>query len=82
MHPRATEEFDLWTVYDHPSDYPIGFVARRFTLAGATDQCLTAPTLEQLRDAIAVADQIEGRGLRACLARHQRDDAKIVEVWI
>ncbi len=29
-----TPTLSLWTVYDHPSDYPCHFVARRFDIAG------------------------------------------------
>jgi hypothetical protein len=72
----------MWTVYDHPSDFPECFVARKWEIPAreaprATAEVLTAPTLTQLRELIVMDT--------CCLARMDRDpaaDPKIVEVWL
>jgi hypothetical protein len=70
----------MWTVYDHPKDYPHCFVARRFdvdaTGAHASDSIIIAPTLEVLRDVLAFEMNLTP------LARSPEDDAKIVETWL
>jgi len=73
-----SEALSIWTVYDHPLDRPDDFVARRFEIlrmhVTATNDVLTAPTLEQLRDKLPP-------GL-TLLPREALDDAKIVESWV
>lgn len=69
---------DGWTIYDHPSDYPDCWVARRWVIQGGqvvpTDEVHTAATLRELRERVS-----PGRGL---IPRHQLDDPRIVEVWL
>lgn len=67
--------FSLWTVYDHPRDYPNQFVARRFDVDQPTSDVFVADDLETLREILAA------EGLTR-LARDPDDDAKIVEVWL
>lgn len=68
----------LWTVIDHPSDYPDEFIAREWLLlhgvAAPTGKVLTGPTLQSVRDQIPP-------GL-CCFARHPEDDQNIVESWL
>jgi len=65
---------DIWTVYDHPSDWPHGFVARKFVLDQPTNEVFKASTLGQLRAMLP-------EGL-TCLARSEQDDPVIVECWL
>jgi hypothetical protein len=69
----------MWTVYDHPKDFPHSFVARRFEVAKAvswpTDDILVSGDLDMLRDELAA------RGLTP-ITRDPDDDPKIVEVWL
>ena len=66
----------LWTVYDHPTDYPDSYVARRFEVPGGpTDDVLETETLEALRA------EFERRGL-VCLPRASGDDPRIIETWL
>ena len=69
----------MWTVYDHPLDYPDFFVARRFevTADGAmpTSIALHSEDLEELREALM------SQGFTP-LARDPMDDPKIVETWL
>lgn len=64
-----------WTVYDHPSDYPNSFVARRWVTVrdqvAATNEMFTAETVEELGALLP-------RGL-VCFPRAPSDDPAIVE---
>ena len=74
-----SEALSMWTVYDHPRDYPRGFIARRFVVddggARATRDVLTNDDLFALRA------QLLARGLTV-ITRMPADDPKIVEVWL
>ena len=70
----------LWTVYDHPHDFPHSYVARRFEVS------------KEHNDPVATSDLIQGElnairksfhqaGL-VCLTRNDADDPKIVETWL
>jgi len=69
----------MWTVYDHPIDVPDLFVARRWEVhpdgPRATDDVITAPTLDALRS------EFHRRGL-TCLRRAPGDEPPIVETWL
>lgn len=74
------EALSIWTVYDHPTDFPNYFVARRFEIRsgyghGPTAEVIMDVDLERLRDAL------RQRGL-VCLARERDDDRVIVESWL
>lgn len=78
----ATEDNNalvMWTVYDHPTDFPNNYVARKFMVtkgrAIATEEIILCPDLEALRE------QLEQLGL-VPLKRDPHDDAKIVETWL
>ena len=77
-----TGHLDLWTVYDHPKDYPDVFIARRSEIRSSTGggavmtgDIVTAHTLQEVRL------NLRNRGL-VCLARQPEDDAVIVEIWL
>lgn len=77
---RGYEVLALWTVTDHPSDFPDHYVARRSEiLAGGahrtTEVTLMDPDLEVLRGAL------RARGLFR-LERMPGDDPVILEVWL
>jgi hypothetical protein len=69
----------MWTVYDHPKDFPNTFVARRYMIsrgtAGATNDIIVSPQLAPLREVLAIKGLIP-------IARSEGDDPKIVESWI
>lgn len=76
-----SDVLQMWTVYDHPTDYPHDFVARRWDVGGGgggepvkTDIVMTAKFLDDLRDMLPP-------GLY-CLPRLDDDDPKIVETWL
>jgi hypothetical protein len=68
----------IWTVYDHPRDYPDSYVAR-LTLVGAgvtqpSNVMFTADTLEELRSLLPPG--------MTYFPRDEQDDPVILEVWI
>lgn len=70
----------MWTVYDHPKDYPDKYVARRFDVGakGAVPSAsiIVCPDLETLRTMLAVEMHL------TCLPRAAEDDPKIMETWV
>lgn len=76
------DSLDIWSVYDHPSDYPDSFVARKTTIHKAVitvaRDVLKAPTLDAIRALVQHHSPI-------VLTRFERspdDDPVIVECWM
>ena len=65
---------DIWTVYERPTDYPQGFIARLYRNGTATPATVTGDTLDAVRAGIPP-------GL-CRMARHPSDDPVIVETWL
>ena len=69
----------MWTIYDHPADYPDSFVARRWVVdaqgARSTDRVLVSDDVNWLRR------QFIEDGL-SCLVRDARDDPAVMETWV
>ena len=67
----------IWTIYDHPSDYPDHFVVRAHVIAGKrvlpTAQAILCTSLEDARSRIPAGRQNVGR--------LEADDPVIVESW-
>ena len=81
-----TEEpflLSMWTVYDHPRDWPQWFVARRWEIRAGevapvrTDDMVFGRTLEIVRMHI---DRITPGLFR--LPRQPGDDPVVVETWV
>jgi hypothetical protein len=74
-----TTSLVMWVVYDHPTDFPNTFVARRFSItargAVPSDDVIVSPDLDGIRLVLA-AD-----GLTS-LSRSDGDDPIIVETWL
>jgi hypothetical protein len=74
-----TDILDIWTLYDHPADFPDCFVMRRFAVgpgyARATDQVFRCENIERLRE---LARRM---GLH-CIPHSPNDDPNIVESWL
>lgn len=66
----------IWTIYDHPIDYPDHFVARCFIGEQPTSSTIVADNIETVRHILCVE-----MGL-VCLTRSPEDDPKIVETWL
>jgi hypothetical protein len=69
----------IWTVYDHPSDYPDRYVARCFEVdtdgTRPTGNILLSTSLDTIRTAMRDMGLI-------CMARWADDDANIIETWM
>ena len=75
---RKAGDLAMWTVYDHPRDYPEHYVARCFRVRGGanpTEHAIITKSLHQLRMMLLAAGLV-------CLSRSDDDDPKIVETWI
>lgn len=72
------EQLPLFTLYDHPADYPDVYIARLWlTLPEArpTDYAMTCESVEPIRE------QMINLGLTR-LERAPEDDPSILETWI
>ena len=77
---RARDVLSIWTIYDHPRDFPEGFVAREWTAKPGeesvpSDYALTAPDIDILRERMLEMGLV-------CLTRMPDDDPAIVETWV
>lgn len=63
-----------WTIYDHPSDFPNTYVARRFVNAKPSTSIIEGD-LEDIRVVLQEMGLI-------CFQRSPSDDPKIVETWL
>ena len=70
----------MWTVYDHPRDFPHNWVAREWTVTAgktiATGNFMLAPDVEMLREMLLTQMHLHR------VPRSEGDDPKIVETWI
>lgn len=69
----------MWTIYDHPTDWPEWYVARAFTITPEGSE--PGDTVELHRDIEALRRAMQRRGLY-CLPRNEGDEPQIVETWI
>lgn len=79
LHAKACADNDLlvWTIYDHPIDYPESFVVRPYStrLRIPLTVHFQAPELSKARAAL------NAMGLVPVL-RSSNDDLKIIETWL
>lgn len=68
----------IWTVYDHPADFPHSYVARRFEIneggAHPTNDIVQGE-LEMIRKSFSTCGLV-------CLTRDDADEAQIIESWL
>jgi hypothetical protein len=68
----------MWVIYDHPSDYPEGFLARLWeTLPGPTPTTCVATSAE----AEALRVELQAAGFVKC-ERSADDEPQIMEIWL
>lgn len=69
----------MWTVYEKPKDYPIGWIARMFEITRAgpkpTGSVIKCAELEPIRMKLARAGLMR-------LMRDESDEPQIVETWL
>jgi hypothetical protein len=75
---RTENNLEIWTIYDHPLDYPNGFVARKFLLDQPTDEAVYAPTLDEAQKVIKQLSPIQ----LTRIERLPQDHPNIVEAWL
>ena len=72
-------KLSMWTVYDHPTDFPDEFVARQHVVEGGssrpTANAFRARRIEIIRLILQNAGLIP-------MQRDPSDDAKIIETWL
>jgi hypothetical protein len=69
---------NLWTVYDHPKDFPHSYVARRFEVDADGSRVTTDTVQGELQ---IIRESFRCCGL-VCLMRNDNDDPMIVETWL
>lgn len=67
--------FTLWTVYDHPKDWPHGYIARKFVDGRPSNETIFSCDLARIRD------HLEFMGFYR-ISRQAADDPVIIEVWL
>jgi hypothetical protein len=75
-----TASLAMWTVYDHPLDYPGKFVARRWDVDANGPK--PSGSIIVMNDLQTLRDVLEFELGLTCLARSPGDDPKIVETWL
>lgn len=79
-HDGVTAVLDMWVVYDHPTDFPANYIARRWYIVPNEDpivsrEIIPAAELDDLRYVL------DGMGLSQ-LAHMDNDDPVIIETWL
>ncbi len=70
---------DMWTVYDHPTDYPDHYVARKWLIKSTVAE--PEPTDEILLETDLAALRMKLPPWLYCLPRQDQDDPCIIETW-
>jgi hypothetical protein len=71
----------MWTIYDHPTDYPNHFVARKYIIAQGTRDPIGTKEVRLEAHLYVLREHFAGLGLM-CVPRWEEDDTKIVETWM
>lgn len=69
-----SEPLQIWVIYERPSDFPTGYVARKFLLDTPTETALYSTTLQGIRSQLPA-------GLY-CIPKHPQDEPTIREIWL
>lgn len=77
---RDLDLLTMWTVYDHPTDYPDHWVARCFAVGKGGGPTATAHVIRS-KTLRALQLVLRNAGLTP-LQRSDGDDANIVETWL
>lgn len=70
----------MWTIYDHPSDYPDAYVAREWLIEAGKHS--PTPNVFVSRDIETIRDMLRIEMHLTPIARSPGDDPVIVETWI
>jgi hypothetical protein len=78
---------NVWTVYDHPKDFPDTYVARRFEVGRSAELGPSESVSPRRTDDIVqgelqiIRESFKHCGL-TCFIRNEGDDPNIVESWL
>lgn len=70
-------EVEIWTVYDHPSDYPNKIVARKFLNDKPTKEFIIGDNIKSVRKQLLSHNPNLTR-----FEPHPTDDIVILETWL
>lgn len=73
------EALSLWTIYNHPADFPHSYVARRFETANG--RSVVTEDIVQCNDLSTLRKSFEMCGM-ARLPRDVSDEPSIIETWL
>lgn len=77
MEDAITGELCMWTIFAHPLDYPLGYVARMFFGERPTATAIYGLTLDEVRGVLSRLYP----GLY-CMPRFAQDHPSVVETWL
>lgn len=72
--------FKVYTVYDHPTDYPDEFVVRTWNTGDMTEPVPETTLFMQADNIDVIREKLLSMGL-VCIDKDGDDDEKIVESW-
>lgn len=70
-----SDQLELWVVYDHPKDWPFGWIARKWIGEAPTANTIITSSIHDMRA------QLQSMGL-VSIGRSHNDDPAITEVWV
>lgn len=80
--PDGNQILTVWTIYDHPRDFPDSFVVRKWQVFGDRMHPVPMPDGQaSLHESLEAARESLPRGL-TCIPRSDEDDLTIHETWI
>lgn len=71
----------MWTIYDHPLDWPKGYMARKHEVGNGTIRA-TSRMIGGTDDSLPSLRRVFTEAGLTCMTRAVEDDPKIVEVWL
>ncbi|MGZ8317541.1 MAG: hypothetical protein ACXWVD_00430 [Telluria sp.] len=78
----AQPALPIWTIYERPTDYPAGFIARAFDMRTAQPIANEAPETGDTLDEVRRKVQARSRYVLDCVPRDPGDAASVVESWL
>lgn len=72
---------NIWTIYDHPRDFPHNYVARRFEVGKRSKGTPTVTDDIVQGELQMLRESFRHCGL-TCLMRSEHDESHIVESWL
>lgn len=70
----------MWTIYDHPTDFPHYYVARKWEIGHGPEPVKTESVIFET-DLTLLRTHLAKRGY-TCLPRDESDEPQIVETWL